>query len=216
MKHLLIFILALICFQTLKASNYPGYIIDNQNNRHNGYVQMFKGFDKDIFLKTELEGTKKKIKSVELKEIGLYSENIKDTVIYTKHNAAEMLFGGKLKKLDEQVWAHQIYKSDKIEGYYAPSAISDVTNTPGGSTKTINEYQTFNGYIKLPQDNFIIFIYTKYGNGPIVVGGHKTMRTMFKYAVKKACPLIEEKLDKEKYKMEEFIKMLEGYTEFCK
>jgi len=214
MKLLILSTLVFFQFQILMASYYPGYIIDHQNNRHNGYIQMFKGFDKVIILKEDLKGSKKEFKSVDLRIIGLYSENIKDTVIYTRHNAARYVIGAKLKIDDDKMWAHQIYKSDKIEGYFMPNTESDVINTPG--SRNINSYQVFEGFVKLPTDNYLVHVFTNFGDRPLVLGGHKTMRTMFKYAVKKACPLIEEKLDKEKYKMEEFIKMLEGYTEFCK
>lgn len=75
----------------------------------------------------------------------------------------------------------------------------------------------FHGYIKLRHNDFIVHVYEKgEGYSDPFNAYDKQMRAFFSNAIKDTCPEMEDKIKKEKYKTEEFIKMLDDYTSICK
>ncbi len=209
MKNLLIILFSLLSFtNSLFATYYDGYFIDNKNIRTECQIKMFVGGDEEI--KYKLNGSKLKIYSTELKETRLYGTDSNDsTVVYNKYKAKHFS-GKKLKETEVPIWAYKSFSSDKIEAFFSPFV--DVDFGAGGH----RTFQIFRGFIKLPSYDFILFIYEPAdGLDPFQVYD-KHMRSEFMKFLGETCPDMSKRVENQKYKCEDFLKMVEEYSKTCK
>ncbi len=208
----IIIILNLTFISSALANYFDGYFIDNLDKRTECHIQMFEGMDENIIYKINKSGSKLKVKSSEIKEIGLYSENSEEeTIIYRKYKAKYFsVIGSKLKNYELEVWAYQAFVSENIEAYFSPFIEVEV------AFANHRTYQSFKGFVRLTSDDFLIQCYEiEDGLDPFKVYD-KHMRKLFIKIIGNTCPEMSEKVEKLKYKCEDFIKMVEDYSKTCK
>lgn len=208
-RYSLILVYLITITNSVFASFHKGYFIDNKNGRTECQIQLFEGADEVI--KYKFNGSKLKIKSSEIKEIGFYSENSsEETIIYKKYQA-KYFSGNKLKDFGQEIWAYQSFASDKIEAYFSPFI--------GVSLAFANHrtYQMFKGFVRLASNDFLILSYEIENDGlldPFKVYD-KNMRKQFLKIIGDKCPEMSEKVEKLKYTCENFLIMVEDYSKTC-
>ena len=194
---------------------FKGWLIKNDGTRIEKYIEFFfAGDDKITCFDNTEKKNKIKIKSEKIKEIGIIIEADNDTTVFHKFKLAKYGLTGKLKVGDDFFWATLIHHTDKVEAYEMYYDDPNYRRGVGGSS-FYAENVVAGQCSKFPENDFIVYHTQIDSTSDPFHAFDKIMRKTFAELTKTKCPAMKEKIDEKKYKVEQFIEMLDQYTVLC-
>lgn len=186
-----------------------GEIVYLDGTQKSGIISRFVGVDENIKIKKDSKSKSEKISTSLLKYIILKSDESVDTFHILRPAG---FWGSKLKVYKYLYIAYKVYHSERMDGYIVNFDDYNMIGSPTARMKFNTTGVVL--FVKTPEKEEIIELTTDI-EGSVVIAKNKLMRKNFIKVLDGKCPEMEKVLEDKKYKVEDFVTMLEDYNKTC-